>query len=192
MKKLNLAILSFAMALLPLMGLAQAVSPDVKKMYPKATSIQSLDNGWVAVKGGKKLLGYIAYSKPASDGIKGFNGETPLMICFDAKQKITKVSMLPNGETPSFAKRVEASGLLDSWNGLSVEKALSVAPDAVSGATYTSRSVMSSMSAALKKLAAQKPSFSKKSSSAPWIILVAVAAVGVFAATRKKKDAAAS
>lgn len=192
MKKKSIAILLFALLLMPFLGRAQAIPANVKAVYPKATELRQLDNGWVAVKKGKKLLGYVAYSQPASDGIKGFKGETPLLICFDANQKIMRVTMLPNGETPSYAHRVEAAGLLDTWNGMGVDKALSVAPDVVSGATYTSRSVISSMNAALKQLSAQKPSPSKSRSGISWMVLVlsAAAVVGVFFAARRRKVAA--
>ena len=98
------------------------------------------------------LLGYAVYSKPASDGIKGYNGETPVLIALTAKKKISGVYALPNSETPRFAQHVQESGFYDTWNGLSIKKALKKKVDTVSGATFTSRAVCQSVIAALEKL----------------------------------------
>ena len=99
-----------------------------------------------------KVLGYVVYSKPASDGIKGYAGETPVLIAFDAKMVITGVYLLQNKETPKFAKKVEDAGFYKSWNGLTVKQALKKDVDAVSGATYTSNGVSKSVRAALQTL----------------------------------------
>lgn len=108
---------------------------------------------WTAVyDSGRKLLGYAVASQPASDGIRGFAGETPVMIAFNAKKKITGVYLLANQETPKFVKRVEQTGYFGCWNGLSVKKALKKKVDTVSGATFTSRAVAESVRAALAAL----------------------------------------
>lgn len=99
-----------------------------------------------------KLLGYAVASQPASAGIRGYAGETPVMIAFNAKKKITGVYLLANQETPKFVKHVEQTGYFDSWNGLSVKKALKKKVDTVSGATFTSRAVAESVRAALAAL----------------------------------------
>jgi len=100
----------------------------------------------------KKLLGYFVNSKPASNSVKGFNGETPLLVAFTAKKKIAGVYLLQCTETPSYAKRVQDAGFYDLWNGLTVKKALKKKVDTVSGATYTSRAVVQSLQAVLATL----------------------------------------
>lgn len=99
-----------------------------------------------------KVLGYAVSSKPASDGIKGYNGETPVMIAFDAKKKITGVYLLANMETPKFVQHVQQAGFFSQWNGLSVKKALKKKVDTVSGATFTSSAVIKSVHAVLETL----------------------------------------
>ncbi len=124
----------------------------VTKAFPAMKSTQKTGK-WTAVYDGqKKLLGYAVDSKPASDGIKGYNGETPVMIAFNAKKKITGVYLLTNQETPRFAQHVQESGFYDNWNGLTVKKALKKKVDTVSGATFTSRAVEQSVQAVLKTL----------------------------------------
>ena len=102
--------------------------------------------------GDRKLLGYAVYSKPASDGIKGYNGETPVLIALSPKKVILGVWLLENKETPKFAKKVEDDGFYKNWNGLTVKQALKKEVDVVSGATYTSNGVIKSVRAALEAL----------------------------------------
>ena len=122
------------------------------KAYPKAKSIKK-DGNLVGVYDAKgKLMGFAVYSKPASDDIKGFNGETPVLVTLNKKMVITGVYALPNMETPRFAQRVEEAGFYDSWNGMTFKEALKKEVDAVSGATFTSMAVAKSVRAALETL----------------------------------------
>lgn len=99
-----------------------------------------------------KLLGYTVNSRPESAEIRGYAGETPVLIVFDAKKVITGVYLLPNQETPNFVKRVESEGFFKNWNGLTVKQAKKKEVDTVSGATFTSRAVAQSVKAVLEKL----------------------------------------
>lgn len=158
MKKNHIIILSVAvmlMAVLPIHSFAQqqyAVPKQIIKVFPTASTLNK-EGVWSRVLDTKgTLLGYVAYSKPASDGIQGFNGETPLMVIFDAKKKICKVFILDNDETPKFVRRVEKEGLFDAWNGMTIDQALDANVDAVSGATFTSNGVKKSLQACLQNL----------------------------------------
>ena len=128
------------------------IDMSVVKAFPTAKSVKK-DKKWTEVyDANNKLLGYALYSKPASDGIKGYNGETPVLIAFNAKKVVSGVYLLQNKETPKFAKKVEDAGFYKSWNGLTVKQALKKEVDVVSGATYTSKGVIQSVQAALKQL----------------------------------------
>ena len=131
---------------------ADGIQMDIVEAFPTVKSIKKATK-WTEVYDAKgKLLGYAVYSKPASDGIKGYAGETPVMIALDKKQKITGVYLLPNVETPRFAQRVQEAGFYNNWNGLSIKEAKKKQVDTVSGATFTSRAVMQSVQAALNTL----------------------------------------
>ncbi|MBR1798601.1 MAG: FMN-binding protein [Bacteroidales bacterium] len=119
--------------------------PTVKKVVKKGVWNEVLD-----AKG--KRLGYVVFSKPASDGVKGFNGETPVMIAFDAKKVIKGVYQLPNIEGGRFLQSVSDAGLYKSWNGLTVKQAKKKTVETVSGATFTSRAVIQSVQKALEQL----------------------------------------
>lgn len=124
----------------------------IVKAFPTVKSVKKTKKWTEVYDANKKLLGYAVYSKPASDGIKGYNGETPVLIALNPKQVILGVWLLENKETPKFAKKVEDAGFYNNWNGLTVKQALKKEVDAVSGATYTSNGVIKSVQAALKAL----------------------------------------
>ncbi|MCR5445363.1 MAG: FMN-binding protein [Bacteroidales bacterium] len=124
----------------------------VAKAFPSMKSTRKEGKFTAVCDADGKVLGYAVASKPASDGIKGYAGETPVMIAFNAKKKITGVYLLANQETPRFLQHVQESGFYDQWNGLTVKKALKKKVDTVSGATFTSRAVVQSVQALLATL----------------------------------------
>lgn len=131
---------------------ADGIDMVIVKAFPTVKKVTKTEK-WTEVYDAKgKLLGYAVFSKPASDGIKGYNGETPVLIALDAKKVIIGVYALTNAETPRFAQHVQEVGFYDNWNGLTVKKALKKKVDTVSGATFTSRAVILSVQAALEKL----------------------------------------
>lgn len=136
----------------PLQYNADGIETTIVKAFPEAKKVKKADK-WTEVYNAKgKLVGYAVYSKPASNSIKGYAGETPVMIALSKKQVITGVYPMPNIETPGYAKRVEDAGFYKNWNGLNVKQAKQKKVDAVSGATFTSRAVAQSVEAALKSL----------------------------------------
>ena len=152
MKKTNklLAMLAIAVAtLVPFKSFAQqsAVPQQVAEMYPAAATVNDL-GAWSAVlDNAGATLGYYAYSKPASDSIQGFNGETPLLVIFDNEKK-----------------------------GLTIDQALEKEVDAVSGATFTSNGVKASLKACLQNIKANE-SATTDSCSNIWLWVAIGAAV---------------
>lgn len=131
---------------------SDGIDMAVVRAFPTVKSLKK-NGSWTAVYDVQgNMLGYVVYSNPASDTIRGFNGPTPVVIAFDTKKVITGVYALPNSETPKFAKHVQDAGFYNNWNGLTVKKAKKKKVDTVSGATYTSRAVALSVQAALEKL----------------------------------------
>ena len=128
------------------------IAAEIVNAFPSCKGVKSEDK-WIVVYDAKKnVLGYAVYSKPASNGIKGYNGETPLMIALSPKKKVMSVTLLDNQETPNFLTRVVNAGLLKSWDDMKVKKAAKKKVDTVSGATYSSRSIIQTLQAALNTL----------------------------------------
>ena len=88
----------------------------------------------------KKNGVYTVDTTTLSQDVEGFNGPTPVMITIE-KDKIVKVEALENSETPGFFKRMTDGGMLERWDGMTVDEALSAKVDVVAGATYSSNAV---------------------------------------------------
>ena len=72
--------------------------------------------------------------------VEGYNGPVPLKI-YIKKNKIEKIEVLKNQETPKYFLKVKKH-LLDKWNGVKVKDAKKMKVDAVTGATYSSKAVI--------------------------------------------------
>lgn len=106
--------------------------------------------------------------------VTGYAGPVPVEIAI-VDGKIVNVSPLPNSETPGFFKRVEESGLLQSWTGLTPAEALAKKVDGVTGATYSSKAVIDNVNAGLKTIAEASTSDSDSNGyDIKWFVILAV------------------
>ncbi len=160
---------------------------EARELFPQAAEVAAGDGGLCEVRGDGGLLGYAMKSAPYSDEIGGFMGPTPLLIALGADGKVCKVVALPNEETPPFFEKVLSSGLLEAWNGLTPAEAASKEVAAVTGATFSSGSVIASLQA---RLAVVGEVQARPSASAPKaggrrlaadIVLLALTALSVAA-----------
>ena len=131
---------------------ADGIELTLVRAFPTVKSVNKTDKWTEVYDANKKLLGYAVYSKPASDGIRGYAGETPVLVALTPKKVVSGVYLLPNLETPRFIKSIDDAGYFANWNGLSVKKAIKKEVDAVSGATLSSGAIARSVQAALKAL----------------------------------------
>jgi len=115
----------------------------------------------VAVSGGTLASCSGGSSKSAADTLKinttdytydiiGYNGPTPVEIDV-VKGRIVGIKALPNRETPRFFQTVLDAGLLDKLNGMTIEEAKSVKLDAVTGATFSSNSLIKTIQKGLEE-----------------------------------------
>ena len=72
--------------------------------------------------------------------VEGYNGAVPVKI-YIKKNKIVKIEVLKNQETPKYLAKVKKA-LLTAWDGLSVKDAKAKQVDAVTGATFTSEAMI--------------------------------------------------
>lgn len=118
--------------------------------------------------------------------IAGFAGPTPVEIRLQ-DGKIAQIQAIPNQETPSFLNRVLETGLLDSWNGLTPSQALKVTPDAITGATYSSKALINNVHVGLSHAASLSPAPIPAPTPKPqfkltlgWVIGIIVVLCGAF------------
>lgn len=101
----------------------------------------------------EKLVGKALFSMPYCADIKGYAGNVPLVVLLSPDDKVQKIHLLDNTETPSFLNRVVEKGFLESWAGLSVDEAKAKQVDAVTGATYSSSAISKSVRVRLENYA---------------------------------------
>ena len=97
----------------------------------------------------KKKGVYTVDTTTLSADVKGYNGPTPVLITIE-KDKIVKVEALENNETPRFFERMTKGGMLDRWNGMTVDEALNAKVDVVAGATFSSNAIAENVRLGLK------------------------------------------
>src|SRR5574344_499124 len=129
-------------------GETVATMSDVSKDFPLAKSVVKISGGVYDVQdGAKESIGKLILSTYYANGIQGFGGPTTLMVAISNDGIIKDVTLLPNDETPKFVARVRNAGLFSVWNGMKLKDAANKEVDAVTGATYTSTSVIKTMKA---------------------------------------------
>lgn len=87
----------------------------------------------------KENGGYIVNTTTIASSVEGYNGPVPLKI-YIKKNKIEKIELLKNQETPKYLVKVK-NALLNAWDGLTVKEAMSKKVDGVTGATFTSEAI---------------------------------------------------
>lgn len=80
------------------------------------------------------------YSQPF-----GYAGIVPLLIGLDQDLIITKILILPNNETGDYVEAVYSEKFIGRWQGIKLEDVVQMQIDAVSGATHTSRAVITGL-----------------------------------------------
>lgn len=93
-----------------------------------------------ATDGGEEL-GHIVYSQRYAPETEGFAGPTPLYIYIDAAGTVAAAAPGPNAETADFFAEAYG-GIAPAYVGLPLAEAAGRRPDAVTGATYSSHSLI--------------------------------------------------
>lgn len=139
-------------------GLAPA--PDATtlqalQLNSQTTRLEARDSAsWTVtdiVKSGDQ--GIIICSLPYARNVSGFAGPTPIYVHIAPTGTIRAAAAGPNAETPDFMRRA-AEGTLNHWKGLTPEAGANLKVDAVSGATFTSKSLIANMQATMQAYSA--------------------------------------
>lgn len=87
--------------------------------------------------------------------VYGYAGETPIYIAIK-NDSVKGIAAGNNKETPNYMRLVINSKLLQKWDNLSIQNASNQEVDAVSGATFTSKSLIKNIHITLNAIAAEK------------------------------------
>lgn len=130
------------------------VDPEIKKTVPDATKVEQISqNPWVIkiVKADESNV-YGAMGKG-----DGHQSEISVLVIMSPDHKITNVSVLSQGETPSKFNKLENKNFLSQFTGKSIDTNFMAGQniDTVSGATNSSTGVITAVknaSAGLKSI----------------------------------------
>ncbi len=115
---------------------------DIKEIFPGAKSFTQNRQGAFEVYG--KNAGNIGSALLSSNYTKqfGYGGRVPLLIGVNDSLIITKIILLPNNETFDYIRAIYGDNFIGRWEGVSLEDAMDLKVDVVSGATHTSKAVI--------------------------------------------------
>ena len=129
-------------------------------------------------------LGVLILSGPDTAQITGYGGPTPVAVGLDDEGDVFGVVLLANAESESYLMDVLDSGLLECWNGLPVDQAITKTVDAVSGATMSSSAIIETLRATLQPLVqveqAVPPPTSRVTGTMLWVWLVLALDIALF------------
>ena len=133
----------------------------------------------------EQTLGIVMSSMPFTEKFTGYAGVTPLFVYIDEAGLVKGVAAMENDETPRFFRRA-AHGILHQWDNLGVSEALETEVDAVTGATYTSLSLVGNVKAVLSAYA-ETDLMAHKEPAIGWVRTIAlfvVFAIGLIVVWR--------
>lgn len=121
----------------------------LRKFFPEAQSVADQGRGQgrrEVLDSSGESLGYILQTSPGSDHLIGFSGPTNMLIAFGPDDRIVGIDVLSSRDTREHVAQVlRDDTFLNSFNGLTRDKAAQVEVDAVSGATLTSLTIQESI-----------------------------------------------
>ena len=118
------------MALVVLAAIMQSATPQADEVMTKENGTYIVNTTTL----GKKVIGYV--------------DTTPVKI-YIKKNKVEKVEILKNQETPKYNAKVKKA-MQGKWDGQKVKDAAQLKVDAVTGATFTSEAIIKNVQLGLE------------------------------------------
>jgi len=116
---------------------------------------------------------------PGEENPGGYGGKVRIAVGIDPDGKVLGVHPVDHNETGSFIEMLDEKGFFDSWNGHHATKALNKDVDTITGATMSTRAVISMVKSNLTAHTGQKSKIGEKS-EIPFV-RIGVLAVLIFA-----------
>jgi len=115
---------------------------DIQEVYPVASHFTPNRYGVYEVFGANGHKTGTVFLSSNYTRQFGYAGIVPLLIGVDENLIISKIVVLPNNETGDYVEAIYSNKFIGRWQGVSLEDALQLQVDVVSGATHTSKAVI--------------------------------------------------
>jgi Na+-translocating ferredoxin:NAD+ oxidoreductase RnfG subunit len=113
--------------------------------FVNSTLENTKEGAWTIINSRGAKIARVFNSLKFSEGVNGFGGPVPLFVYINNNGEVLHVQALENNESTQFWQSVVDKGILSQWIGKSNESLGNFIPDAVSGATLSSKAVNQSM-----------------------------------------------
>ncbi len=97
-----------------------------------------------AVDGRGETLGYVIVAQA-----KGYGGQVPIVVAFNTQGVVLEAVAMPSEETPGLGTRVAEDAYIGQYVGLGAEHLSPESIDLISGATISSKAVLSAFNCAV-------------------------------------------
>ena len=81
---------------------------------------------------------------------KGYGGQVPIAVAFDADGTVTNITAMSNSETPGLGSRIADESYIGQYVGLSAEPIEASDIDLISGATISSKAALAAFNVAVQ------------------------------------------
>ncbi len=131
---------------------ADAEQGSMRLLIPEAENFTSIEltgdsativSSAYSAMSGEEIVGYIVTAAS-----KGYGGDVPIIVAFDAEGSVMAISISDNSETPGIGDRIYDETFLGQFVGLTTVLAEGEY-DGITGATYSSGAVYESVNKAL-------------------------------------------
>ena len=125
----------------------RALMPEAADFTPLACDVPGVTALLDAKDANGRTIGHVVVASS-----KGYSGQVPLAIAFDAAGTVTAVTAMANGETPGLGTRVAEPQFVDQVVGRTAEPLQVADIDVITGATISSKAALGAFNAATQAI----------------------------------------
>ena len=122
-----------------------ALVPEAASFEELETSVEGCTAALRAVDGSGNAVGYVIVAQS-----KGYGGQVPIAVAFDADGTVTNITAMSNSETPGLGSRIADESYIGQYVGLSAEPIEASDIDLISGATISSKAALAAFNVAVQ------------------------------------------
>lgn len=162
---------------------------DLKRAGYSDVKLSEIQPGiWRIINKDSVSGGMVISSSYFSGNIKGYGGSIPILIFLDSNRVIEKIVLLGNQENPDFISDVVNSHVFKSWQGKTVNEALNLNVNAISGATISSEAIIKSIKLSLNALSPEQVRFYSPLKSGKNIIAIVLLLITIAVVYKKPRQ----
>ncbi len=121
-----------------------ALVPEAASFEEVETDVEGCTAALRALDGNGNDLALIVVAQS-----KGYGGQVPIAVAFDASGTVMSITAMPNSETPGLGSRIAEDEYIGQYVGRPAEQLAAEDVDLISGATISSRAALASYNIAV-------------------------------------------